>query len=40
MGFIERKYEDLEKNIFIVLKRFKERTGRVETKTGGTDDCF
>lgn len=24
MGFIEQKYEDLEKNIFIVLKRFKE----------------
>lgn len=40
MGFIEWKYEDLEKNIFIVLKRFKERTGRVEMKTGGTDDCF
>lgn len=40
MGFIEQKYKDLEKSIFIVLKRLKERIDRVEMKTGGTDDCF
>lgn len=40
MGSIEQNYEDLEKSIFIVLKRFKERIDRVGMKTGGTDDCF